>query len=223
MLKAVTVIVILSTALVAAEGYGGFSMSIMMPKVDSINARLQAHNFPALSKNQFALGGGGWGGDKIVLGGSGFGGFETVENDSMQIEASYGGGFFEAGYVIPIVSFLRARPILGLGGTGYTMHFRPRLGDVSFDSLLVHPGRTSSIEGGGFALMGALGITIPIQFIGIDIKGGYIFSPSKVNWSFEDGSKLLMGPYFKPGGLFVTVSFVFGGNERMAKKRLMGE
>ncbi len=223
MLKAVAVITILSTGLIAAEGYGGFSVSMMMPTVDSINAVFKAHNLPELSGQQFTLGGCGWGGDKIVLGGSGFGGMEVVENDSMQVQASYGGGFFEAGYVLPIASFLRVRPILGLGGTGYDLKLRPKLGDVSFDSLLAHPGRTSSISGAGFSVMGALGITIPIQFIALDFKGGYIFSPSKVNWELDDGSNLLMGPYFKADGVFVTVSILFGGNEKMAKKRLMGE
>lgn len=202
----------------AQEGFGGFGVTGVMLNLDEINERLTAVGVDPLDQWMIGMGGGGWGGKGVVLGGWGFGGTRTTASESLKVRAGFGAGFFEAGYSIRIFDFLWLKPLLGIGGCGYSLDLRPILGDVRFDSLLLNPARTSKVSLGGFVLAPALGITIPINFVGLSLKAGYIYQPVEGDWTLADGSAVTGGPSLLANGPYITAHIIFGGAGKVKAK-----
>jgi hypothetical protein len=177
MKKAIFLVLILAVAAFAAKGrgYGGFVLSYMMPDLSALSTEFEAHGLPAVDENIITYGGGGWGGTNLMVGGWGFGGGRRFDSDSVSVRMTYGGGFFEPGYFINIWKGFGIMPMVGIGGTAVTLKLRPRLGDIDFGELLDTPGRTSEVSYGTFTVAPALAILIPIEFIAIQIKGGYMW------------------------------------------------
>ena len=126
----------------------------------------------------------------------------------------YGGGFFEPGYFINIWKGFGIKPALGIGGTSVSLKLRPKLGDIDFGDLLDDPGRTSEVNYGTFTVAPNLSILIPIEFIAIELKGGYMWSPFEGEWSLEDGADLRLGPEINPSGIFASAGLLFGGGSK---------
>jgi len=212
MKKVILAVMIISVAAFAAgRGYGGFVMSYMMPDLSELSDVFVDHGLPAIDENLFTYGGGGWGGTNVMVGGWGFGGGRQFDNDSISVKLQYGGGFFEPGYFINIFKGFGIMPSVGIGGTSVTMKLRPRLGDVEFDSLLVNPGRTSEVTYNTFTVAPSLTILIPIEFVALQIKGGYMFSPFQGEWELEDGANLTNAPEINPSGIYAQAGILFGG------------
>ncbi len=215
----------LSLSLIGEEGFkggmGGPCLAVSFFDAKELNARLKAHNIEELSTQQTCFGGGGSGIiGKVILGGWGFGGGEEVESESVKVKVDYGGGFFEPGYYLPITQNLGLSILLGLGGYGYSLNLTPTsLSGADFDTLLTGPGarRTSNISAGGLSLSigGGFLFLIPFEeaFIGLNVKGGYIFSPMKREWELEDGGTLRGAPKLNLNGPFISIGLVFGGKE----------
>ncbi|MBN2378706.1 hypothetical protein JXM67_02755 [candidate division WOR-3 bacterium] len=206
---------IAAVAFAGARGYGGFVLSYMMPDFDALNRAFSSPDLglPEMEEQVFTYGGGGWGGTNLMVGGWGFGGGRKFDGDSVTVKMSYGGGFFEPGYFINIYRGFGIMPSVGIGGTAVSMELRPILGDVAFDSLLVNPGRTSRINYGTFTVAPSLTILIPIEFIAIQIKGGYMWSPITGAWDLEDGADLRHAPDIEPSGPYASVGILFGGGD----------
>ena len=196
-----------------ARGYGGFVLSYMMPDLDALSDVFEAHGMPRLEDNLFTYGGGGWGGTNLMVGGWGFGGGNKIDGDSVTVKLVYGGGFFEPGYFINIYKGFGVMPSVGIGGTSVTMELRPLLGSIDFDDLIDNPGRTSTVTYGTFTVAPSLTILIPIEFIAIQIKGGYMFSPFKGEWALGDGSDIRNVPEINPSGIFASAGILFGGGD----------
>ncbi|MEA3311262.1 MAG: hypothetical protein U9Q76_03475 [candidate division WOR-3 bacterium] len=216
MKKAVLLVAILVVAAFAAKGrgYGGFVLSYMMPDLSALSTEFEAHGLPAVDDDIITYGGGGWGGTNLMVGGWGFGGARRFDSDSVSVRMTYGGGFFEPGYFINIWKGFGIMPMVGIGGTAVTLKLRPRLGDIDFGELLDTPGRTSEVSCGTFTVAPALAILIPIEFIAIQIKGGYMWSPFSGEWSLEDGTDLRFGPEINPSGIFASAGLLFGGGSK---------
>jgi len=212
-----TVLVLMLVAVVAfagGRGYGGFIVSYTMPDLSNLNSALTDYDPKLELESEFiTYGGTGWGGDKLMLGGWGFGGSRKFDGDSISIRMSYGGGFFEPGYFINIWRGFGVKPGLGIGGTGISLELRPKLSDIEFDSLLANPARTSAIHYGAFTIAPSLSILIPIEFIAIEIKGGYMWSPFTGEWELEDKANLLDAPKINPSGVFASAGLLFGGGD----------
>ena len=101
-------------------------------------------------------------------------------------------------------------PSLGLGMTRLRLEMREILGDVDFDSLLLDPSRISEATYRTFTAAPALTINIPIEFISIQIKGGYMWSPLSGKWRMEDGSDLRDAPEIDPSGVFASAGLMLG-------------
>lgn len=215
MKKAVFLVLVLAVAAFAWEGgYGGFMFSYMMPDLSALSAPFEANGLPAMDEPVLTYGGGAWGSPGgVLVGGWGFGGSRTLDGTDVKVKLSYGGGFFEAGYFINFWKGLGVAPVLGIGGTSIEMELRPMLGDVEFDSLLANPGRTSLLEYSTFTLAPNLVINIPIKFLALQLKGGYMWSPFQGKWKLGDGAQLWDGPEINPSGIFATACLMFGGSD----------
>ncbi len=216
MKKAIFLVLILAVAAFAAKGrgYGGFVLSYMMPDLSKLSSEFTAHGLPAVDENIITYGGGGWGGGNLMVGGWGFGGGRRFDSDSVSVRMTYGGGFFEPGYFINIWKGFGIMPMVGIGGTAVTLKLRPRLGDIDFGELLDTPGRTSEVSYGTFTVAPALAILIPIEFIAIQIKGGYMWSPFSGEWTIEDGADLRKAPEINPSGIYAQAGLLFGGGSK---------
>jgi hypothetical protein len=220
MKKAVLLVAILVVAVFAekiafrAEGRvdGGFILSYMMPDLSKLSSEFTAHGLPSIDDDIVTYGGGCWGGKKnLMFGGWGFGGARRFDSDSVSVRMTYGGGFFEPGYFIKIYKGFSIVPSLGLGMTRLRLEMREILGDVDFDSLLLDPSRTSKATYRTFTAAPALAINIPIEFVSIQVKGGYMWSPLSGKWRIEDGSDLRDTPEIDPSGVFASAGLMLGG------------
>lgn len=198
--------------LAQGRGYGGFVVSYMMPDLEGLNQRLSDQGLPEIDEQVLTFGGGGWGGSKVMVGGWGFGGTQKVENEDITVKVSYAGGFFDPGYFINIYKGFGIKPSLGIGGTSVTLDLRPVLGDIEFDSLLVDPGRTTRVTYASFSLAPTLSILVPIKFVALELKGGYIWSPAQGEWELDDGTQVRLGPQVSTSGPYASASILFGGS-----------
>jgi len=194
------------------RGYGGFVLSYMTPDLSKLSDELKAHGLPALDNQIIGYGASGWGGGNLTVGGWGFksGGYRS-ENDSISAELVYSGGFFEAGYFINIFKGIGIKPAVGIGGTTLKLKLRPVLGDVNFGDLLDKPARTSEVKYATFSVAPSVSILIPIEFVALEIKGGYMYSPFAGEWKLEDGANLRNAPSINPSGVFASAGLLFGG------------
>ena len=110
------------------------------------------------------------------------------------------GGEFDIGYQVLSMKNLVVAPMLGIGASGYDIELQKLAGDVTnFGKLLENPGRTSTVSTSSFLLNPHLMITIPISFVGIQLKGGWMFTPTNDGWELADGGKLNTGPTIAKG------------------------
>jgi hypothetical protein len=166
------------------------------------------------------LGGGGYAlADHVIIGGSGAGGEQTVASNTTRCKLDLAGGHFELGYAPLVTRHAFIAAALGIGGWGYTMTLEPTAGDVSnLDSLLARPGRTSQASFSRFTLTPELIIHVPISFAGIQVKAGYMYSPTTPSWTLADGNKLLSGPKLANGTIFANLNIAFGGMDPDRKR-----
>ena len=213
MRKAVLLLMIIAVAVCLAEdrGFGGFVLSYTMPDFSDLSSEFTAHGLPAIDDEIITYGGGAWGGEKNVLMGVwGFCGGRDFYGDSGSVNMNFGGIFFEPGYFINIWRGFGIMPSAGLGMTRVRLKMREILTDVDFDELLDDPTRTSEAKYRTFTAAPALSVNIPIEFIVIQIKGGYMWSPIAGKWKMEDGSELRETPDINPSGIFASAGLLFG-------------
>ena len=130
------------------------------------------------------------------------------------------GGEFDLGYQVFSMKHLLIAPVLGIGGGGYTIELQ-KLSDApqSFGDLLQNPGRTSKVSFSGLTLSPQVMVTVPISFVGLQLRGGYCYTPVTPEWGIEGGSKLSAGPAISKGMPFATLNVVFGGFQGGTRRR----
>jgi hypothetical protein len=200
-------------AFAEGRGYGGFVLSYMMPDLDALNEKLaDVPGMATLDDYIITYGAGGWGGGKhLMFGGWFFTGSHKLDGDAVSVKINHSGVFFEPGYFINIFRGFGVMPSVGIGGTSVDLKLRPRLGDVEFDTLLVNPGRTSEVNYTTFTVAPSFTILIPIEFVAIQLKGGYMYSPFQGSWELEDGADLRNAPQINPSGIYAQAGLLFGG------------
>lgn len=224
MKKAIILVLALSViALAGGRGYGGFVLSYMMPDLTALSDEFDDHGLPEMGDYVITYGGGGWGGggsgkSHLMFGGWGFGGsrqFDSPESDSIpvSVKMTYSGGFFDPGYFIHIWKGFGIVPSVGIGGTSVNLKLRPNLGDVDFGDLLDNPGRTSEVDYTTFTVAPSLSILIPIEFVAIQLRGGYMWSPFQGKWELADGANLRNAPEINPSGIYAQAGILFGGGD----------
>ncbi|MEO0101551.1 MAG: PDZ domain-containing protein [candidate division WOR-3 bacterium] len=195
-------------------GFGGFSPTLSIFNFNKVNEVLAQNQFTnKFSQTHFGFGGGGWAQvGKVTIGGFGFGGSQSVASDSLAIDADFGAGFFEVGYIPITIKFFNPRFLLGIGGGGFTFFLKPnKIPPTNFEDLIKNPNFGAKITKGGFALSPGLSLDFPISFIGFSLKGGYIFFPGKSSWEYETGQKMNNGPDLNLSGPYFQFYIFFGG------------
>ena len=228
--RLIPVVLLLAAAAVAAPplngGFGCFGPTVGIVDFGGLNRAFEeggvqlTHN---PSSMQWGFGGAGFAlVDRVVIGGGGWGGSQTVGSDSLRASIEIAGGEFDLGYQVYSLKHLLIAPMLGIGGGGYTIELQDTTGlPVSFHQLLQHPGRTSTVSFSGLTLTPQLMITVPITFVGVQLRGGYCYTPVNPGWELAGGGKLSSGPAIAKGMPFVTLNVVFGafeGGKRRARK-----
>lgn len=205
-------------------GFGCFGPTLALVDFSKLNSALDAYGSNKLSGMHWTFGGAGYAViNRIIIGGSGWGGSQSVslKSDSLLCRVSFSGGQFEAGYAVIDLKHLLVAPILGIGGAGYDIELQPIGRNVpNFDSLLANPGRTSSVATTSFSIVPALMITVPVSFVGLQVRAGYCFTPGSAEWELADGGRLFRGPELARGNPFVALNVVFGGLGREGKTRI---
>jgi len=225
-------VVLLAATAVAAPpvngGFGCFGPTVGFVDFGGLDDALSTGGITQeLSSMQWGFGGAGFALiDRVVIGGSGWGGSQTVGSDNLRASVEVTGGEFDLGYQVFSTKHLLIAPVLGIGGGGYTIELQ-RLSGVppTFDSLLKNPGYTSKVSFSSLTLSPQLMVTIPISFVGLQLRGGYCYTPTTPEWTLDNGGKLATGPSIGKGMPFASLNVVFGGFEsgkRRTKTRHIG-
>ena len=199
-------------------GFGCFGPTVGMVNFDALNDAFENGGVQLKEKLEtlhWGFGGAGFAViDRIVIGGSGWGGSQTVGSDSLRATVEIAGGEFDLGYQILSTKHLLIAPVLGIGGGGYTIEMQKLTPTpLKFDDLLKNPGRTGRVSFSSLILSPQLMITVPIKFVGLQLRGGYCYTPATPEWGLEGEGKLASGPAIAKGVPFATLNVVFGGFE----------
>jgi hypothetical protein len=221
-----SLVALLATTAVAAPpvngGFGCFGPTVGIVNFSGLDDALASGGVSQkLGSMQWGFGGGGFAIiDRAVIGGSGWGSSLTVGSNDLRATVEISGGEFDLGYQLITLKNLLVAPVLGIGGSGYTIELQKLAGmPPTFDSLLRNPGYTSTVSFSSLALSPQLMITVPISFTGLQLRGGYCYIPMNPQWALEGGSKLAQGPAINKGMPFVTLNVVFGGFEAGTRRR----
>ncbi len=219
-IRSLSLIALLAATAAAAPpfngGFGCFGPTVGIADVSGLDDALATGGITQkLGSMQWGFGGGGYVIiDRTVIGGYVWGSSQTVGSDDLRATVEISGGEFDLGYQLFSLKHLLIAPILGIGGSGYTIALQ-KISDMppTFDSLLQNPGYTSKVSFSGLTLSPQLMVTVPISFVGLQLRGGYCYTPMNPQWGLEGGSKLAKGPAISKGLPFVSLNVVFGGFE----------
>ena len=203
-------------------GFGCFGPTVGIADFSGLDSALATGRVTQkLGSMQWGFGGGGYVIiDRTVIGGYGWGGSQTVGSDSLRATIEIAGGEFDLGYQVFSLKHLLIAPMLGIGGSGYTIELQKISGmPPTFDSLLRNPAYTSKVSFSGLTLSPQLMVTVPISFVGLQLRGGYCYTPMNPAWELEGGSKLAHGPAISKGLPFASLNVVFGGFEGGARRK----
>jgi len=205
-------------------GFGCFGPTVGIVNFDGLNDAFEDGGVMLKEKPsslQWGFGGAGFALiDRVVIGGSGWGSSQTVGSENLRATIEIAGGEFDLGYQVFSMKHLLIAPVLGIGGGGYTIELQDTSGAPgSFNQLLKNPGRTSKVSFSGLTLSPQLMVTVPIKFVGLQLRGGYCYTPATPEWGLEGGSKLSKGPDISKGMPFATLNVVFGGFEGGTRRR----
>ena len=224
--RLILVVLALAAAAVAAPpvngGFGCFGPTVGIVNFSGLDDALATGGISQkLGSTQWGFGGAGFALiDRVVIGGGGWGSSQTVGSDSLRATVEIAGGEFDLGYQVFSMEHLLLAPVLGIGGGGYTIELQKLSeGPLSFGELLENPGRTSKVSFSGLTLSPQLMVTVPISFVGLQLRGGYNYTPVTPEWKLEGGSTLSEGPAIAKGMPFVTLNVVFGGFEGGLRRR----
>jgi hypothetical protein len=197
-------------------GWGFFGPYAGMFNFDKLNTKLDAapYNFhDKFSTNQLMFGGGGLVLDEhMTVGGYGFGGHQTVHSDSLLLQAEYGGGMFELGWMPVATPHFKIGPALGIGGAGFALRTSASANyPPNFDTLLKYGSRSFEISNSNFTLAPALNILIPISWAGIYLRVGYLVTLFDKTWD-ANSSELAVSPELHSSGPFASLQIMLGGS-----------
>lgn len=203
-------------------GFGCFGPTVGIVDFSGLDSALATGSITQkLGSMQWGFGGAGFALiDRVVIGGSGWGSSQTVGSDSLRATVEIACGEFDLGYQVFSMKHLLIAPVLGIGGGGYTIELQ-KLSDPpgTFGKLMENPGRTSKVSFSSLTLSPQLMVTVPFSFVGVQLRGGYCYTPATPQWGLEGGGKLSSGPTISKGMPFATLNVVFGGFEGGTRRR----
>ena len=220
MKKITMLIILLSVSLLhASGGFGGLFIPYAMPDLETINERIEGYSYNTFS-TEGIIGLGGMGValiDNFIIGGEGFSTNRMTESDSYKLNYTLHSGFFDMGYGYTLLNRFNLMGIIGVGGSGSTLEFTQMTSDVTFDSLLVDPGRLSKISYTSFSFNLSAGIQVfemGADFVHILLRGGVIYQINDPNWKFENGGEVFDGPKMDKAIPYAGLTLLFGGRSK---------
>ena len=196
----------------ASGGAGGFDVGITLPQLTELNKVINDNTGKEISIPMLTTGGSGWAVvNRIVMGGGG-GGFEQrITGDSVEINFSYGYGFFAPGYALISKEKFQLHLLAGFGGSGATIFIKPAsYGGVTLDSIIKNPATSSEITWAGISVYPAIRTTLQFGFIGLSLKAGYLYN-FQTKWELKGGGTLINPPEDNLAGFLGSVGIFFGG------------
>lgn len=190
-------------------GMGGPVIGGYYMDYSSVNSSLSAVGLE-LKDMYYQTGGGGYGVlNGILVGGYGYSAQQNLNSSTLNLQYELSGGFFEIGRVWDL-KFLAAGLYCKLGTGTERLYLKPVSTPVSFDSLLINPGRTSEITRSGFEGGAGAVLIIPvIKWFNIMVKGGAAYGPAW-QWHLSDGTTLLSPPDDKALHYEINIGLMFG-------------
>jgi len=221
-----SLVVCLLTAAIAGSALGadavenrfvGVGPTVLFGDFSGLNDAFARQGIGKLSSTHAVAGLSGFGVfGRAVFGFGGWDGDQTVSSDSLTAKVTIRGGEFNIGYCVVKQAHLLVAPVLGIGGNVYNIALAPVNSDFSsFNNMLQHPRRTSSVSSAALLLSPQLMVTVPISFVGLQLRGGYQYQPLSSAWWLSDGGRLLEGPSVAKGTPFAALSIVFGATGQL--------
>jgi len=208
MVKHILSLIVAGFPLFAGE-YIGFGIRMGKYQIEELNSTLASKGL-SIPENPLEYGGRYYYENGLIFGLSGFRWKSTVKSESLSIKAVGKSAMVEGGYSIPIFKRIKTRVFLGAGSRDISLKFIPLLSDVSLDSLLDNPSRTSELYIANFTFSIAGEVIFPLfHHLYMDIKGGYFYSPYKISrWKLKDGARLMNPPKIDLSSPFISLGFV---------------
>jgi hypothetical protein len=184
------------------------------PSVSAFNAAFAAAGLPGARARHY-----GWGIELrslvsgVLIGPMYFHTGDAVAGDSFSLSTASDGILGTVGIKIAPFSFLAIVPQLGVGGINQSYTICQRSGDVALPDLLGDPGRSAVLSpgmklGGLGALELDLSATVASGTYGLSLRGGYLYSPFRLDWRLNGGSSITGVPDTKLGGPFFSAGIV---------------
>lgn len=222
--------VIIGIALVAAVfgfktgGWGGITVSGFLPELSNLNTRLTEINRDLgatdnieFSAPLFMIGGHGCGQiGPVTIGGGGAGFGVREKTDTLSARIRYGMGYGEIGFQVEPLRWLWIRPCLSIGGSGFDIEldeWRGEFGEIPEDTLYVPYHYLASAWSFNVGAALVLEFNLPITksgFVGLEIKGGYLYPLYTSDWRDQDGLTVKEVEGFGIYGPYVQVAVNFG-------------
>ena len=225
-----SLVVCLLTAAIAGSALGadavngrfvGVGPTVLFGDFSGLNDAFARQGIGKLSSTHAVAGLSGFGVfGRAVFGFGGWDGDQTVSSESLTAKLTIAGGEFNLGYCVVKQAHLLVAPVLGIGVNVYNVALSPVNNDFSnFNKLLQNPRRTSSASSAALLLSPQLMVTVPISFVGLQLRGGYQYQPASSKWELSEGGKLQEGPSMAKGTPFVALSVVFGPTSKLHRNR----
>lgn len=183
------------------------------PDLTRFNEVFARHGLPVAQERHY-----GWGielrsgvGGGFLLGPMFFRTWNDVATDEFSLRTEHFGIMGELGYKLPLFKFLTVVPLLALGGVQPRFHIQKKTGEVALDSLLNAPGNTAMLSPGmRLTGLGALELNLLLPTktgrYGFSLRGGYLYSPFRLDWRTANGARVtgtpdskIQGPWFSVG------------------------
>jgi len=196
----------------APEGWLVPFACAFQPDIADFNNAFLQKGLPSAEERHF-----GWGielrsgiGGGFLAGPMFFRTYNDGENDRFHLRTEHTGIMAELGYKLPLFKFFTIVPLIGLGGVQPGFHIREKTGAISLDSLLQAPGNTAVLSPGmKITVLGALELHLLIPTntgsYGLGLRGGYLYSPFRLDWHLANGSRITGTPDSKIQGLWFSV------------------
>lgn len=195
-------------------GGGGPSIGLFMPDLSEINEFVTGIGYAPLDGSLFLIGGGGRGGlvPGPVGGGVGWGAWIESRQGNLHAEYGVGLGGLDVGYALSGngSSALVVGMALGAGGAELVLTEPPAVQPLGAGShgIIVEPTQQTYDSLFGFVAPYVDAQIQLIDWIGLGIRAGYLWTPFEFNWS-DTGD--LDPPRLALPGIYVRVSVTFGG------------
>ncbi len=220
-------LLLLSTSMYAQRPARGLylGLGLQTADVDELNGRLAAFGYPTFSENFLAVGlGYTWFGDDLVASVDIGGAFQpSKSNDDFRTNLSGGWGLLNLGVALRPSSNFMIYPMASVGGGAMQLNIQTRA-DISFDDLLLDPGRRAEISTASLLFGPRIGMHYVLgggerrfarRGIGIGLRAGYLFSAFEGDWLELENDEVNGGPDTSLEGFHVMLTVgAYGARSR---------